>query len=234
MSRFALAMSISIEDALRQTLDDHRLSRGEKQALTKLFSESSTANNVIRAKAFDLAREAVAVSKGDDRLVIDWLEGVVKAIDGASDDGDVGFASRAYFSPGDTCVNCICLLFRSIKTSADVCVFTITDNRIRDEVVEAHLRGIKVRVISDDDKSEDRGSDIDYLIEAGIDVVVDRTEAHMHHKFAIFDRKVLLSGSYNWTRSAATSNQENIALTEDTKLLREFQGEFDRLWKQLS
>lgn len=227
-------MSLSIEEALRQTLEDQTLSRGEKRALTELFSESSTANNVIRAKAFDLAREAVAVSKGDDRLVIDWLEGVVKALDQSSDEGDEGFASRAYFSPGETCLNCICLLFRSIRKSADVCVFTITDDRIRNAMVEAHRRGIEIRVISDDDKSEDRGSDVEFLAEAGIPLVVDRTDAHMHHKFAIFDRQVLLTGSYNWTRSAATKNQENIALTEDSRLLKEFQGEFDRLWKQLS
>lgn len=225
---------MTIDDILKETLEDLRLSRAEKSALTQIFSDSSTANNVIRAKAFDLARQEIAASPGNDELVIDWLEGVVKALDQASDDGSKGFASRAYFSPGDTCVNCICLLFRSAKSAADVCVFTITDDRIRDAMLDAHRRGIKIRVISDDEKSEDRGSDIEAFIAAGIEVITDRTEAHMHHKFAIFDGKLLLTGSYNWTRSAAMANQENIALTEDTKLIREFQREFDNLWKKLS
>ncbi|MEM7012810.1 MAG: phospholipase D-like domain-containing protein [Verrucomicrobiota bacterium] len=225
---------MTIEDALRETLEDMRLSRGEKRALTQLFAESSTANNVIRAKAFEIARDEVGVSRGDDRQVIDWLEGVVKALDQADDDGDEGFSSRAYFSPGDTCVNCICLLFRAIKNSADVCVFTITDDRIREAILDAHKRGIAVRVISDDDKSQDRGSDIDWLAAAGIPVVTDRTDAHMHHKFAVFDAKVLLTGSYNWTRSAATENAENIAITEDTRLIKAFRDEFDQLWKRLS
>ena len=44
------------------------------------------------------------------------------------------------------------------------------------------------------------------LIErAGIPVAFDASEHHMHHKFAIFDGRTLLSGSYNWTRSAAIS-----------------------------
>jgi hypothetical protein len=37
---------------------------------------------------------------------------------------------------------------------------------------------------------------------AGIPVEVDRIEAHMHHRFAIFDGARLISGSYNWTGSA--------------------------------
>ena len=225
---------MTIETTLRQTLEDLRLSRSEKTALTQIFSESSTANDVIRAKAFDLAREEVGVSRGDDRQVIDWLEGVIKALDNATDDGDSGHASRAYFSPGDHPLNCIRTLFRSIKKSADVCVFTITDDRIRDEMIAAQSRGVKIRVISDDDKSEDRGSDIETFIRVGIEVVMDRTEAHMHHKYALFDGQLLLTGSYNWTRSAASANQENIAITEDTRLIRQFQGEFDRLWKKLS
>ena len=56
----------------------------------------------------------------------------------------------------------------------------------------------------------------------------------MHHKYAIFDGQLLLTGSYNWTRSASTVNQENIAITEDTRLIRQFQSEFDQLWKKLS
>ena len=52
----------------------------------------------------------------------------------------------------------------------------------------------------------------------------------MHHKFAVFDRKVLLTGSYNWTRSAASENQENLIVTEAPGLVRSFAAEFDKLW----
>ena len=55
----------------------------------------------------------------------------------------------------------------------------------------------------------------------------------MHHKFALFDDKVLLTGSYNWTRSAAERNYENLILSEDPALLRAFRLEFDRIWEHL-
>jgi phosphatidylserine/phosphatidylglycerophosphate/cardiolipin synthase-like enzyme len=32
----------------------------------------------------------------------------------------------------------------------------------------------------------------------------------MHHKFAVIDNKVVLTGSFNWTRNAAEDNHENI------------------------
>ena len=56
----------------------------------------------------------------------------------------------------------------------------------------------------------------------------------MHHKFAISDNKLLLNGSYNWTKSASTENNENIAVTNDINLVKSFQKEFERLWKRLS
>jgi phosphatidylserine/phosphatidylglycerophosphate/cardiolipin synthase-like enzyme len=98
--------------------------------------------------------------------------------------------------------------------------------------VAAHRRGVAVRILSDDDKSEDRGSDVETFMRAGIPTRTDSTDAHMHHKFAIFDGEILLTGSYNWTRSAERANQENVVLSEDPRLLRDFQGCFDRLWRQ--
>ena len=77
------------------------------------------------------------------------------------------------------------------------------------------------------------GSDIERFERAGIQVVVDNSEHHMHHKFAIFDRRITLTGSYNWTRSAAEYNEENILVTHDRRIADRFQQEFERLWKKL-
>jgi cardiolipin hydrolase len=115
----------------------------------------------------------------------------------------------------------------------DVCVFTITDDTISRAIYDAHRRGVAIRILTDDDKSGDLGSDVVDLDRAGVAVRVDRTPAHMHHKFAIFDGKVLASGSYNWTRSAASENEENIIVTDHPHLLRAFQAEFDQLWSRL-
>lgn len=53
----------------------------------------------------------------------------------------------------------------------------------------------------------------------------------MHHKFAILDKKILISGSFNWTMTAAKGNHENLIVTNDPNLLEAFSEEFEKLWK---
>ena len=89
-----------------------------------------------------------------------------------------------------------------------------------------------MRIISDDDKSNDRGSDVDRLAEAGVPVRVDRTQYHMHHKFAVFDERLLLTGSYNWTRGAAEHNEENFIITSEQHFVHSFSNLFGKLWSK--
>jgi len=148
--------------------------------------------------------------------------------------------SLAFFSPGDHCLQQIVHRFNACRRTADVCVFTITDDRISRSILNAHSRGVKVRIISDNEKWHDLGSDIQQFREAGIAVKVDDIHnhadpgqnGHMHHKFAIFDGIRLVNGSYNWTRGAANANFENIIDTADAKLLAAFAAEFERLWNR--
>ena len=53
----------------------------------------------------------------------------------------------------------------------------------------------------------------------------------MHHKFAVFDRRILLTGSYNWTRSAAGHNEENLLVTDEAKLVGPYLQRFEKLWE---
>jgi phosphatidylserine/phosphatidylglycerophosphate/cardiolipin synthase-like enzyme len=55
----------------------------------------------------------------------------------------------------------------------------------------------------------------------------------MHHKFMVVDNRSLVTGSYNWTRSAAKYNHENVLLTRDPGAVRSFLKEFDLLWQKM-
>jgi phosphatidylserine/phosphatidylglycerophosphate/cardiolipin synthase-like enzyme len=113
-------------------------------------------------------------------------------------------------------------------------VFTITDDRITEEIVDALKRGVAIRIITDNDKAEDIGSDTLRLRNLGIPVRTDRTSNHMHHKFAIFDNATCVTGSYNWTRSAAEYNEENVVVQYDKSLIQQFRNAFDTLWESLA
>lgn len=224
----------AIEEALRQTLLDYRLTRSEKRSLKEViapFADDPHKLALARNCAFQLAKNEMQEARQTD--VVSWLEDVVKVLQHAAPDPTGTAASQAFFSPQDPCVHKIVRMFGSARKGVDVCVYTITDDRIRDAILAAHRRGVMVRIISDNEKSDDLGSDIQQLDRRGVAVRVDRTEHHMHHKYAIFDNKQLITGSYNWTRSAAKNNEENFIVTSDPDLLKSFSRAFNRLWKQL-
>jgi phosphatidylserine/phosphatidylglycerophosphate/cardiolipin synthase-like enzyme len=217
---------------LRKTLSDYRLSRGERRVLSETLRQMDADERqlaVLRHRAFEIAREELI---GPEALaVVDWLEDVVKVIQPQREEPVP--SDEVYFSPGDHCPNKITSLLRLARRSADICVFTITDDRITDAILEAHRRGVTIRIITDNEKSEDLGSDIDRLEQSGVPLRVDRTEHHMHHKFAVFDDRTAVTGSYNWTRSAAKYNEENLVVTHDRGLIDAFGEAFRRLWESL-
>lgn len=52
----------------------------------------------------------------------------------------------------------------------------------------------------------------------------------MHHKFAILDNQILLTGSYNWTKESEEENHENLLVLHDPALVQKYQEEFEALW----
>ena len=220
----------AIDAILRQTLDDRRLSRGEKKALREILAETEVTPDELafwRHRAFAVA--AGAIEHPNAKAVLSWLDDTIKALKAPPAPAPAQLA-EVHTSPGDACLDRIRSLISAANHSLDICVFTITDDRISRRIAEAHKRGIQVRVISDDDKSLDRGSDVERLQGSGVPVRTDRSPNHMHHKFAIFDGRLLVNGSYNWTRSAAERNEENIVVTDDQRLVGCFQAEFEKLW----
>lgn len=141
--------------------------------------------------------------------------------------------NRAYFSPGNDCLNAIIAAIQQAGHAVKICVFTISDDRITAAIRQAHAAGIQVKVLTDNEKLFDKGSDIRELALAGVLIRVDVTQYHMHHKFAIIDNEVLLTGSYNWTRSAANYNHENLLVTNQPDIVNAYLTEFDSLWQQL-
>jgi len=98
----------------------------------------------------------------------------------------------------------------------------------------AHKKGILIKLITDNDKSFDVGSDIEQLAKAGIAIKMDTSPNHMHHKFMVADNRSVLTGSYNWTLSAARYNHENIIVTRDASVIRSFAQQFDQLWNVMA
>lgn len=217
-----------IIENLRQSIDDEVLSKAERKSLKSLIGEHPLDEhqmNFLRSKVFELANEKV--NANNYNFILDW----VKAANSALLIPEPPALSDAYFSPGDACRNAIINQIDSATNQLNICVFTISDDSITDAIITSHKRGRQIRIITDNDKSHDEGSDIEQIASAGISVKMDRTPNHMHHKFMVTDEKAIITGSYNWTRSAAKFNQENIILSKEAGLIKSYLKEFDNLWK---
>jgi len=218
---------------LRNSATDRRLSREERQRLkeaSSLLRPEDLAR--LRNAAFDLLRERITDNALREQL--GWLEEVLRVLSGgAATTADTTTVHEAWFSPQQNCPGKIRELIAATRKTLDICVFTITDDRLTIAVMDAHRRGVQVRIITDNDKAADLGSDADRLRDAGVQLRIDRTQYHMHHKFAIFDRSLLLNGSYNWTRGAAEQNEENFLVLSHRPLITRYQEQFDTLWDSL-
>lgn len=222
---------------LTRSLADQKLTGGERAALAEWLARHARTDQhrgLVRHTAFSVARAADPAAD-----VIDWLEAVMKVVAPLAPGGAAAPApaDEVLFAPGDACRQRIVARFAACRRTADVCVFTVTDDRITRAVLDAHGRGVRVRLITDNEKRHDAGSDVGRLRAAGIPVKADDmteaaepgTNGHMHHKFAVFDGARVLNGSYNWTRGAGELNFENVVDSADPALVAAFAAEFERL-----
>ena len=218
-------------ESFQQSLEDQVFSPGEKQASRQLVDEAGLTEEekaYLRNRLFDLARTYTNHSPASqpESNVMEWLDSATKTLfkPGPKSIHD------AFFSPKDDCVSAINGHLRTTRSRLKLCVFTITDDRITHQILQCHQSGIAIEIISDNEKAFDRGSDIQTLAQAGIAVRIDTSTNHMHHKFALIDDEVLLTGSYNWTRSAAHFNHENILVTNSAAVVNRYIDCFQRLW----
>jgi phosphatidylserine/phosphatidylglycerophosphate/cardiolipin synthase-like enzyme len=76
------------------------------------------------------------------------------------------------------------------------------------------------------------GTEYDFFKQAGLDVFIDGNEGQMHHKTMIIDGQIVLTGSYNFSRSAEISNDENVIIIYNEDIAGFFLKEFQRMFGQ--
>lgn len=118
-----------------------------------------------------------------------------------------------FFSPDGGCLDGLVWQIDAARKSIDMQAFMLTTERIAEPLVEAHRRGVAVRVIFDADQAEDRFSLDEKLVEAGVPVWLDAPDdgrGKAHNKVAIIDGDTVITGSYNFTLAADQKNAENL------------------------
>ena len=180
----------------------------------------------LRYRLFNETRRLDVINNGHQALF--WLQNCFDLIDKY-----MFHIHKVFFSPGTDIIESISDLLGQADKSLDLCIFTITDERLATNILDCLQRGIKVRIITDDEKMYDNGSAIKDLKNAGIPVKIDHSRYHMHHKFGIIDSRIIFTGSFNWTYSASSHNQENMLVTSNFDIVKQYVDQYELLWNEM-
>lgn len=202
-------------------------SNGTKKEIADLINNLTREQiGDLRYRLFNEARRLEHTNNGQQALF--WLQNCFDLI------GEYKFSMhKVYFSPGTDILESISDILKQARHSLDICVFTITDDRLAGDILYCHQRGVNVRIITDDDKINDHGSSIKELKHAGVPVKIDHSRYHMHHKFGIIDSKIVFTGSFNWTYTASKHNQENLLVTTNTDIVKQYCDQYELLWNEM-
>ena len=142
---------------------------------------------------------------------------------------------EVYFFPNAKNEKHLIEMLRTCMKSLDIAIFSLTRDNFAKAAIEVFNRGIKVRVIADDECVKNFGSDVYKLAAAGISCKTDNSaQYHMHNKYAIIDESVIVTGSFNWTSQAISNNQENLLFYQDKDIAQQYTNEFNNLWNSFS
>lgn len=128
---------------------------------------------------------------------------------------------ETFFSPKGGCAAAIAGAIGRATQSIHVQAYSFTSAPIAAALVAAHKRGVRVQVILDKSQQTEKYSEADFLQHAGIAVFIDSAHSIAHNKVMILDGHTVITGSFNFTKSAEENNAENVLIIHQTPALAE-------------
>jgi len=138
------------------------------------------------------------------------------------------------FSPGGNCANIIIYWVQRANKSIHVLIYSFTLNAIAEALILARSRGVDVKVVMERENALGLGSEFQNLKNAGIDIRLDTNPSEMHNKVAIIDGRIIITGSFNWSRNANTNNNENLVVLDSEAWAAAYEAEFQIIYKAAS
>ena len=113
----------------------------------------------------------------------------------------------------------------------DIAAYEFNDPALTTAVLAAKARGVRVRVVTDDDAGiNDAETTLTQLEQAGIPIVNDNRSALMHDKFMILDSTTVWTGSWNYTINGTYRNNNNALVLHSQPAVQDYQTEFDEMF----
>lgn len=135
------------------------------------------------------------------------------------------------FSPGSE--QEVLDMINSARDEIQLEMYILSSDKVLDALVDAKLRGVNIRVILEKNVLSDENlNSYSTLQNAGIEVAWASENFKLtHSKFMIIDKRILLVGSHNFSRSALNFNREASVIIENNKVIEDFLSIFEHDWE---
>jgi phosphatidylserine/phosphatidylglycerophosphate/cardiolipin synthase-like enzyme len=141
---------------------------------------------------------------------------------------------EVYFSPQHTPMKKVVEpLLVNARASIDIAVFFLTHKGVAQDLIDAHNRGVKVRVVIDSTGASNEYSKHEVLRLAGIPVKIEDFGGKMHAKSAVIDGEIVIGGSMNWTGAGEEDNDENTIVLHSREHGTQYEAWFEKLWARI-
>ena len=137
-----------------------------------------------------------------------------------------------YHNPKDRTIQDMILKdIKGAKSTIDLATYNYTDTKTAQALIDAVHRGVKVRLVIDEDNANKRV--VDDLFDGGVKVITAQSSGLMHAKYIIIDGKIVISGSANMTLASFSSDNNFMIRMESPEAAKVFTAEFEEMYEDL-
>jgi phosphatidylserine/phosphatidylglycerophosphate/cardiolipin synthase-like enzyme len=188
--------------------------------------------------------------KQDSRFGLQKAKGGVKTVQVGDIRVDVLFSPHPKRDRNHG-LNLLAEHLKAAKKSLDMALFVFSAQQLTNVMREQVGQGIEIRLVADPGFASRPFSEVLDLLGVSLPDHSCKVEAgnqpldqalkgvgtprlshgdKLHHKFAVIDNRKVITGSFNWSPSAAHTNDETLLVIHSPQLAKHFTREMDRLW----
>ncbi|TNF68657.1 MAG: phospholipase D family protein [Gammaproteobacteria bacterium] len=133
------------------------------------------------------------------------------------------------FTPSNgQCTKLIVNEINNAKKSINIQAYSFTSQPIVVALIDASKRGVTVTPVLDKIDAGNKYNVSHALTNANIPVWIDYQPKIAHNKVMIIDDKTVITGSFNWTKSADYRNAENVLIIHNVTLANQYNQNFKK------
>jgi phosphatidylserine/phosphatidylglycerophosphate/cardiolipin synthase-like enzyme len=137
-------------------------------------------------------------------------------------------AIYAHFSPNGSPTTAVVSALDRARATVRVQAYSFTSAPIAGALKRAHERGVDVQVILDKSQPKQRYTAATFLKTAKIPLFIDTKHAIAHNKVMIIDSRVVVTGSFNFTKAAEEKNAENLLIIKSAELAQTYLDNWEK------